>query len=827
MSNRRFMDLRTVFKLSLYGLTALVGAILGCAESEGVSLGHGRVALSLPFLSIPLVVCGYLFTERSRHLNDTEGAGLSTNWANLLGFVALCATLYEFTREGHERKLLAGTHLLLYATWIVLFQKKTVRLYWFLMALGVLQLAVSSVLTSKGWFGFCAICYMFAAVWTLSIFSLWRAEQQFEEQEKERLERVKTSPQSAQAAVKLAPYSQGEVRGTVQHEFGTQWITGRFVTGVMMTSFSALIVSAAFFAFVPRMWVGATVSMNSDQDTIPGLGSRTGLSSTVRLGDLGPILESMDRVFEIQFKLRHTDKIISAQEYAERLGMAEPLFRALVMNHYENGRWGFDPYTNYMQEPFKRGTRYLEVQQEVRLDSNVSGVLYCLGLPMLINDMYGREYGSFNQINGVAQQGDGNKEHGMVIYAVYSSLPKETPMQYGHPVSPATEEAYNKIHYLARCGRLPRNLRRLKELTFQIIEEETERRKKAENRVVPRKLKPIEVASAIEAYLRDSGRYRYSLDQSIQDANIDPIEDFLFNRKEGHCEYFATALALMLRAADIPTRIVTGYKGGIVRTDRKDWLEVQQRFAHAWVEAWIGDHKWTTFDATPVDERSTGVMAVAAKKGSLWSDMQSTLSGLWSDNVLNMSLDRQEQSIYRPMRELAQSAMTTIRNFFQSPASAFRSLIELLSKREQWLSVGGGLTAFILMLMLAGFVWLVRRVVRFIRAWLASRLDQRIHNRHRFIEFYERFVNVIKAHGLTRAITQTQGEFAEMVASAYSPELAAVGQLDLPQQISHLYYQVRFGEQDLTESEISHIEEMITQMEQIVTDDQKGSKALA
>ena len=86
---------------------------------------------------------------------------------------------------------------------------------------------------------------------------------------------------------------------------------------------------------------------------------------------------------------------------------------------------------------------------------------------------------------------------------------------------------------------------------------------------------------------------------------------------------------------------------------------------------------------------------------------------------------------------------------------------------------------------------------------------------------------MIKAHGLTRAITQTQGEFAEMVASAYSPELAAVGQLDLPQQISHLYYQVRFGEQDLTESEISHIEEMITQMEQIVTDDQKGSKALA
>ena len=57
------MDLGFVFRMSLYGLTALVGAILGCAESEGVAYGTERLGFALPFLSIPVVVCGYLFTE--------------------------------------------------------------------------------------------------------------------------------------------------------------------------------------------------------------------------------------------------------------------------------------------------------------------------------------------------------------------------------------------------------------------------------------------------------------------------------------------------------------------------------------------------------------------------------------------------------------------------------------------------------------------------------------------------------------------------------------------------------------------------------------------
>ena len=72
-----------------------------------------------------------------------------------------------------------------------------------------------------------------------------------------------------------------------------------------------------------------------------------------------------------------------------------------------------------------------------------------------------------------------------------------------------------------------------------------------------------------------------------KDPKLDPVEDFLVNRKKGHCEYFASALALLLRSIDIPSRIVNGFKGG-------DWNEltetmnVRQKHAHSWVEAYIG-----------------------------------------------------------------------------------------------------------------------------------------------------------------------------------------------------------------------------------------------
>src|SRR5262249_51439626 len=105
------------------------------------------------------------------------------------------------------------------------------------------------------------------------------------------------------------------------------------------------------------------------------------------------------------------------------------------------------------------------------------------------------------------------------------------------------------------------------------------------------------MALTLESHLRDSGEYTYSLSMAVDDPAIDPVEDFLFNRKRGHCEYFASALALMLRSVQIPSRLVTGFKGAEFNASDKSY-EVQQRHAHAWVEAWV-DNEWMTLDPTP------------------------------------------------------------------------------------------------------------------------------------------------------------------------------------------------------------------------------------
>ena len=94
-------------------------------------------------------------------------------------------------------------------------------------------------------------------------------------------------------------------------------------------------------------------------------------------------------------------------------------------------------------------------------------------------------------------------------------------------------------------------------------------------------------ARALESFLRDSGQFSYTLQMDVDDRKLDPVEDFLVNRKEGHCEYFASALALLLRSVDIRSRMVNGFKGG-------DWneltgtLNVRQKHAHSWVEAYAG-----------------------------------------------------------------------------------------------------------------------------------------------------------------------------------------------------------------------------------------------
>ena len=141
-----------------------------------------------------------------------------------------------------------------------------------------------------------------------------------------------------------------------------------------------------------------------------------------------------------------------------------------------------------------------------------------------------------------------------------------------------------------------------------------------------------ERARAIEVYLRT--QFGYTLE--LPDREVaDPIANFLFNRRKGHCEYFASAMTVMLRSIGIPARLVNGFQSGTFNPFSRLYV-IRASDAHSWVEVLLSDRGWTTFDPTPPDP-SPRPNALLAKL-ALWADAAETF---WQDWVLRYDLGRQ------------------------------------------------------------------------------------------------------------------------------------------------------------------------------------------
>jgi transglutaminase-like putative cysteine protease len=140
---------------------------------------------------------------------------------------------------------------------------------------------------------------------------------------------------------------------------------------------------------------------------------------------------------------------------------------------------------------------------------------------------------------------------------------------------------------------------------------------------------------SIEQKLRS--RYSYDLDSPSGLAKA-PLDHFLFTSKRGHCEYFSTAMAIMLRTIDIPTRNVTGFIGGSYNKFG-EFYAVRQGDAHSWVEAYVAGRGWMTFDPTP----PSAAVPYSDIDGVLASvrDLFEAVSQRWNHHVLGYDLRQQ------------------------------------------------------------------------------------------------------------------------------------------------------------------------------------------
>jgi len=287
---------------------------------------------------------------------------------------------------------------------------------------------------------------------------------------------------------------------------------------------------------------------------------------------------------------------------------------------------------------------------------------------------------------------------------------------------------------------------------------------------------PVEKARAIERHLRTE--YRYDL-ASPSGRDRQPLEHFLFESKRGHCEFYSTAMAILLRTVNVPTRNVTGFIGGTFNRFGR-FYTVRQGDAHSWVEVFFDEPPgWVTFDPTPPSD--------AAPKSELsgaWAyvrDLLEATSQRWDRHVVGYDLNQQV-------------------SLFQSLSSRYRTTGSLFGggSRARLLAltavlVGGGA--------LAAWFFVRRRARR--RADETRTPGTRSPSAILATALYEMLETAMSAHGVGRSPGTPPLRHAETLAALdhpLAPEILA---------LTELYLDARFGGVALGEDDRKSFEQRV------------------
>jgi transglutaminase-like putative cysteine protease len=264
-----------------------------------------------------------------------------------------------------------------------------------------------------------------------------------------------------------------------------------------------------------------------------------------------------------------------------------------------------------------------------------------------------------------------------------------------------------------------------------------------------------EKASAIELYLRT--RYGYSL-QMAATPPPDPLAYFLFERKEGHCEYFASAMAVMLRTLGIPARIVNGFRGGEYNDLTGNYI-VRGRDAHSWVEAYIPGYAWVSFDPTPADPKP---VVGSMHRFLLYLD---AAREFWREWVINYDFLHQRTLTITAMargRTVGDQTRTWFRRHYQDLLARARRVHREAERRPRTWAMGA-LLAMMLCVLLANAA----------RIWRAAHRHRVARNPVKAPEaaasiWYSRMIRSLGRKGFPKKPAQTPREF---VASIQDPPL--------------------------------------------------------
>ena len=574
------------------------------------ALGTTRVLSPTSAIAF-LIVCACSFGVDAGSSRLTDALDRAAGGVRAATGLLLVAIVWRIWRRMPDADLAPAFDLVLVLLGYKLLYRRNHRDYVHIYALSFILVLVASTITATFVFVAAFAVYVVLATWALILFHLRR------EMEENYLVR-----HSAQAP------SQKVGIGRI---LGSRRVVGRaFFAATFVVAAAVFVGALAVFAFVPRLGAGFVLGARAQPNLI-------GLSDEVTLGRYGTAGAHHAVVLRATLpRLRALGGEAARQDAAERL-----YFRGAVYDTYDGGRWlrsrrpelrtvidevGGRAFIHELGEQLTPDTLAGAERQEIEAVGIPAAVLFAVDRPVAI-ELPSTRLGAGGsvgvvprwsgeaalRVGGEAQNGLGD---GFVMLA------------HAHYV------AYSRPRALAARGldprarldnlALPEGLQGLKELGERLGSGAQSAKTDSEK------------IAAVLDWLRSG--HSYTTRPPERPAGVDPVDDFLFRQPVGHCEFFASAAVLLLRAAGVPARYVTGFRGG-------EWnpiggyVAVRGERAHAWAEAFVTGVGWTRVDATPPAE-------ALAPAGRLEATSDA-LDFFWSRWIVGYDLGRQRDLAHK------------------------------------------------------------------------------------------------------------------------------------------------------------------------------------
>ena len=667
-------------------------------------------------LDLPSVVLvGTALAIRGYLLAKRRQFTISERWTTPLSiayFVFFAADYFAFSHNF----LPATIHLALFGVVIRMFSLRRERDHVTLAILAFLMILASAVLTVDSVFLFSFAAFMLMAVITFVLMEMRRSGHAASIEA-----RHSSDPQEhrhlAFALARIAPALMGMI----------------------------LVCGAALFFIMPRMSAGYLGGYSYGTDL------STGFANHVQLGQIGQIQQSNAVVMHVQIE-------------GDKIGHYDLHWRGIALANFDGHTWSKSPDSFYLQRqrdnsflvppgvasPRPSATAKIAhenlIHYHVLMEPIGTNVFFLAPRARTVSGEY-REMAS--DAGGAVY--DFDSRHAISRYEATSDIATPSPaeLRAAGQQNPAEIEA-SFLHLNAVDPRVPR-------LAAEIAGS-------AHN--------DYDRAAAIENYLRTRFGYTLELPQTVAK---DPIANFLFERKQGHCEYFASSMAVMLRTLGIPSRVITGF-----RTDEFNDLTgsyvVRAKDAHAWVEAYFPGYGWQTFDPTPSGGSGTpqGWGRIA-----LYVD---AMASFWREWVVSYDASHQYslgQAAVSSSRGVWEGARTWARTHYESMLKwARRSQDRVEHSPGRWAVIGAGIAlAFVLL----GNLGRIARLLH--EKWLGmhpERAPQQVA-----ALWYERMARIMARRGVKKPKAQTAQEFVRRIEDNQLREPVA--------RFTAVYESARFG----------------------------------